>query len=391
MELRHAVDLLAGVAGEDAHAETLAVVVGVLAAHADELVPADAKARWITAHVLAEQALVEIVVAGRHRRVYGVERRGAHELKGLVECHASVYVVDQALQVAERGVTLVAMVQLLLDAELLQHQHATHAEQDLLLQAVLPVATVEAVGDGLVKLRVHVVVGVEEIELDTADVDHPHEGVNLVVHVRHVHDHLVAVLVEHALDRQGVEVLGVVFGYLLTIHAQALREVAITIEEADSTHVHVAVGSLFHVVAGEHAEATGVDLQHLVETILHAEVSHGRTAAVGLHVHVLAEIGIDLLHLLHDGLVLDDGLLAVVAEAVEQQHGVVTHLLVELLVETLEKVAGLIIPSPPHVVGQLVKALQLLREARLDVEVLPLRGIRVISFDFHVNLLSVVI
>ena len=207
---------------------------------------------------------------------------------------------------------------------------------------------------------------------------------NLIVHVRHVNDHLVAVLVEHALDRQRVEVLCVVFGDLLTVHAQALREVAIAIEEADGAHVHVAVGSLLHIVAGKHAKATGIDLQHLVKTILHAEVSHRRTAAVGLHVHVLAELGIDILHLLHDGLVLDDGLLAVVAKAVEQQHGVVAYLLVELLVEALEKVASLIVPSPPHVMGQLVKALQLLREARLDVDGLPLRGISVISFDFHI-------
>ena len=128
------------------------MVVGVLTAHADELVPADAKARWVAAHVLAEQALVEIVVASGHRSVHGVERRSAHELKSLVEIHAAVNVVDQALQVAKRGVTLVAMEELLLDAELLQHEHAAHAEEDLLLQAVLPVATVEAVGDRLVEL-----------------------------------------------------------------------------------------------------------------------------------------------------------------------------------------------------------------------------------------------
>ena len=42
MQPAHAIDFLTGVAGKGAHAETLAVVVGIRASHADELVPTDA-------------------------------------------------------------------------------------------------------------------------------------------------------------------------------------------------------------------------------------------------------------------------------------------------------------------------------------------------------------
>ena len=39
--------------------------------------------------------------------------------------------------------TLVAVVYVFLDAKLLEHEHTANTEQNLLLQTVLPVATVE--------------------------------------------------------------------------------------------------------------------------------------------------------------------------------------------------------------------------------------------------------
>ena len=73
MELAHAIDFLAGVAGEGGKAETLAVVVGILASHADKLVPREAETLGIATHILAEQGFVEVVVSRRHRRMDGIE------------------------------------------------------------------------------------------------------------------------------------------------------------------------------------------------------------------------------------------------------------------------------------------------------------------------------
>ena len=72
VEPAHTVDFLTGVAGKGAHAESLAVVVGVLTAHADELVPRDAEHLRIAAHVLAKETLVEVVVTCRHGRVHSI-------------------------------------------------------------------------------------------------------------------------------------------------------------------------------------------------------------------------------------------------------------------------------------------------------------------------------
>ena len=122
----------------------------------------------IAAHVLAEQTLVEVVVTGGHGSVDGIERRGAHQLHRLVERQAVFLdIVAQTLQVAECSMALVAVVDILLDAEFLQQQHATDTEQNLLLQTVLPVTSVQSVGDRLVEVRVHLVVSIEQMTRHT--------------------------------------------------------------------------------------------------------------------------------------------------------------------------------------------------------------------------------
>ena len=92
--------------------------------------------------------------------------------------------------------TLVAVIDILLDAEFLQQQHTTDTKQDLLLQAVLPVTTIQGVGDGLVELRVHLIVGVEQIQLHTAYIHTPDVSIDMVVHIGDIDYQRIAVLVE---------------------------------------------------------------------------------------------------------------------------------------------------------------------------------------------------
>ena len=150
--------------------------------------------------------------------------------------------------------TFVAMVNAFRDTELLQCQNTADTQQDLLLETILPVTAIERVGDGFVELGVHLVVRIEQIQLDAAYIDTPHIGMHLIVHVGNVHDNGIAVGVKLPLYGKRVEVLRVVLGYLLAVHAQALREVAETIEETDGAKVYIAVRCLFQIVAGEHAE-----------------------------------------------------------------------------------------------------------------------------------------
>ena len=190
-----------------------------------------------------------------------IERRGANQFESLVECKTFLDVIAQTLQVAEGCVTFVAVIDILLDTEFLQQQNTTDTEQNLLLQTVLPVTTIEAVGDRLVKIRVHLVISIQQVEFYATYIDTPYTGMNLIVGVRNINHHRIAVLVELALNRQRTEVLALVVGNLLTIDRQTLCEVTKTIEETHCTHIDIGIGSLLHIVTCQHSQTAGINLQ----------------------------------------------------------------------------------------------------------------------------------
>ena len=81
-----------------------------------------------------------------------------------------------ALQAEEPGVALVGVEHVGIDAQGAQGPHAADAEDDLLAQAVVLVAAVQAIGDGDAVGRVALDVGVEHVQLDAPDVGPPHVG-----------------------------------------------------------------------------------------------------------------------------------------------------------------------------------------------------------------------
>ena len=153
VELTYTVNLLASIASEGRETEALVMIVCILTAHTDELIPRNAEALWIATHVLTEESLVEVVMTSWHWSMNSIERRSANQLESLVEVQAILLdVVAETLQVAESSMTLIAVIDILLDTHLLQCEHTTDTEQDFLLQAVLPVTTVERVSDRTVEL-----------------------------------------------------------------------------------------------------------------------------------------------------------------------------------------------------------------------------------------------
>ena len=92
---------------------------------------------------------------------------------------------------------------------------------------------------------------------------------NLIVCVRHVNYEGIAVLVELAHEGKSIEVLCLILGNLLSVHAQRLCEIAETIEETDGAHVYIAVRSLLQIVTCEHSETSGINLQHVVQSVFH--------------------------------------------------------------------------------------------------------------------------
>ena len=62
---------------------------------------------------------------------------------------------------------------------------------------------------------------------------------------------------------------------LPSVFVQSLEEVSLSVEQADADERDVEIGCAFDVVAGEHAEAAGVDGERFVQSELGREVGDG--------------------------------------------------------------------------------------------------------------------
>ncbi len=271
----HAVELgdAVGPAGEaQAHHRHVEPLVGGVAgavAERHELVERDADLARPPAEVLVDQLAGEAVDAGGHRRVGREDAAGPHGLDGLAVGEARVlHELADALEAEEAGVALVRVEHLRVDAQRAERPHAADAEEDLLAQAVLGVAAVEAVGDAAQLGRVLVDVGVEEVQRDPTDLRLPDAGdergageVDL--------DALVA-----REQRHGVRVEVGVALLLPAVGRERLAEVAVAVEEADADERHAEVAGRLEVVAGEHAEAARVLREGLGDAELGREVGH---------------------------------------------------------------------------------------------------------------------
>ena len=209
-----------------------------------------AVAREITQHRLAREVVVPRGDRGV-RREDGV-RRDRFERRRKVEAQAHRH--PHALEDEERRVALVDVPGGRLDAERGQRARAAHAEHDLLLDARVAIAAVEAVRGGAVLGLVALEVGVEEVEVHAADLRVPHARVDVVVAEFHAHLEGLAVL-HHRGDGQVAEVVVGVGGVLVALAVDRLLEVALAIEQPHGDEGQRHVARRLAVVAREDAQA----------------------------------------------------------------------------------------------------------------------------------------
>ena len=92
-------------------------------------------------------------MSGRHWSVYGVETCGFNQFKCYIEAQVVVlYVFNKTLEVEQGCVSLVAVIQLCVDAQSTEHHDAADTEQVFLFDAVFPIATIKFVCDWTVEL-----------------------------------------------------------------------------------------------------------------------------------------------------------------------------------------------------------------------------------------------
>ena len=83
-------------------------------------------------------------------------------------------------------------------------------------------------------------------------------------------------------ERQVEEVVLGVALLLPAVHGEVLAEVALAVHQADADERQAEVAGALQVVAGQHAEAAGVDRHALVQAELGAEVGDAAGRGVAL-------------------------------------------------------------------------------------------------------------
>jgi hypothetical protein len=162
----------------------------------------------------------------------------------------------------------------------------------------------------------------------------------------------------------------------VAVGAQRLLEVTLAVEQADADEGQPHVAGRLAVVAGQNAEAAGVDRQAFVETEFGAEVGDQvvRFERVTMHVRhvrrlvVGLEGGGDAIQGADEHRVFGGGFETLLVGALEECLGVVVGGFPQRMREAGEKALGRAIPAVPQVVGEIFELRQTLRNLRVNFE-----------------------
>ena len=129
------------------------------------------------------------------------------------------------------------------------------------------------------------------------------------------------------------------------------------------------------MVAGQDAQAAGIDRQRLVQAELHGEIGHlhlgiavGVLLEPGLLPQILGEFLIDHLEVGHEAFVGLERFQGGLLEDAQHLHRVVAGGLPQIGIQAAEEVDGVRLPAPPQVVGDALQCGQLLGQRRYDGE-----------------------
>jgi hypothetical protein len=172
------------------------------------------------------------------------------------------------LQRGEDGVALVEVVDAGHDPHRPDRLHAPHAEDQFLADPDPRVAAVEPARQFAVLRGVALDVGVEQVQADAADRHLPDLGEERPAAGVDLHGDRLAVEPDRRLDRQRLDPRLQIFLVLVAVDVELLAEVALVIEQADGDQRHAEAAGALDVVAGEDAEAAGVDRHRFVDAEL---------------------------------------------------------------------------------------------------------------------------
>ncbi len=327
--------------------------------------------------------VAEVVVSCGHRRVRGEERVRCDRFERCVEVEALAHQHPDALDDQERGVTFVDVPHGGRDAHRFEDARTADAEHDLLLEADVVVAAVESMRDAAVAVAVLGQIGVEEVELHVPDSDVPYAHGERASGERDADAQLAAIGQAHRVHGEVGEVGIGVRRDLVAFGVELLLEVALAVQQSDADERKAQVARRLAVIAGEDAEAPGVDRQAFVEAELRAEVRHEIVRAEGRHARaqrlrrdVRVERGQHAPEVAHEVLVLRNGEQAPLVDPAQEGARALAAVLPQLDVHAPEELARGAIPAVPQVRGELGEPRELRRDVRMDFDEIRCSGQR---------------
>ncbi len=346
---------------EDRHREELPALLADLTPQVEELVEREAQVSDVAPEVLPEHLGGEDVDAGRHRRVGREDVAGRGHLARLREGEALL--LDEVPDLLERHEGRVALVDVpdrRDEPDLVERARAADAQHDLLLQAQLVPAAVEPLRDLAIRRLVLRQVRVEQQERHTADPREADQELHRPSRQLDRHDRRGPV--GGLRDGQGqlVRIQDRIRLGLAALGVQDLAEVAFAVEESDPGHRHAHVRGGLQQVPGQHAEASGVDREHLGQAEFRREVGDllavrqqlARPRVPGLGEVLLRETPHQRQQLALIGRVLGRAPEPVGRHLPEELDRIAADALPRLGVQELEKRPHLGPPGPAQVVGQ---------------------------------------
>ena len=366
VQARDAVHAVAHRHGQPGHVEE----AGLVPPQGQEVLHVEAQIGDEAAQVAAHQTRLETVESGRHGGVGGEQVAGAGGPQGLVEIHSvTAGVGADARQGGEGGVPLVEVAHLRFQIQGLQHPPAADAQDHLLEQTLLGPAAVQLGGDTPVHRAVDRVVAVQQVEIDPPHLHPPHTQGDLAPGKGHGDPQPVAGRGARRLHRHAGRLVEGVEGELLALRVQHLAEIALLVQQPHPHHGHPQVAGGLEGVAGEDAQAAGVQGQGFAQAELHGEIGHPLQAP--LQARLVEPVGVFVvgLALLHQGLQLAEEVLvpgqllqAAGGGGLQHQPGVVGGLPGVGLHPCPQGVAP-VAPGPAHVQGQVQQRPQGLGQA----------------------------
>ena len=302
VQRRHRVGAMTALEREHGHAELFARVVRVHASEREEGVVGQPERVAQRAEVLFDEVGRKAIVAGRHRRVRREHDLRGHAARGFVDADAfGLHPAANQLERGKRTVPFVEVNDTRRDAERGQRLDAADAEQQFLPDANAVVAAVEPRRQLAILGAVAVDVRVEQQQRVAADrglpdarADRPGPRLDLDGHRQAV--------AHRRLHRQQPVIDVDVLLVLPAVAIEPLTEIALVVVEADADERDAEIRRALEMIAGEDAEAAGIDRHRLVQPELGREVRDrpraehaGVTRApgvLGLQVLLQAAIGV---------------------------------------------------------------------------------------------------